>query len=389
MSIAFTKDGKNYTLNMDGTVKADGTAYGTWTTDEDNALEITAKKDGSVFRQPARWSTTSNRLSVTPEGGEPTEFLDATKGDLQFRIVNNRLVVDPLPSDDKFSFVLTGDWSLADDLSALVLETEGQDTLTFVGGLHDSESRFVWAFDAENDDIKKRFNLRFDGTWKIKKRDDGPGVTAVFAFNYVVKGSTTKDSFELPVEVTADSANDNRLLFTYKRDGSATRWGVAFAGHFSTKRGRIIGYSAELYDDAGKISSRFTFDFKGRIKDGSEATRNSMKFELTIAGQTIEATLSGRFELKKSTLTFSFKLNTSSRTGAAVTISFGIKSTATDRRRVDLTLDIEGDKVTISLKVGADIKLGGSRKGSAYATLDMIVDGEIVGIDAMIGVTLN
>lgn len=55
-----------------------------------------------------------------------------------------------------------------------------------------------------------------------------------------------------------------------------------------------------------------------------------------------------------SNLTFSFKLNTSTRTGVVVTI-----------------------------------KLGGSRKGSVYRFLDMEVDGETVGIEAMIGITLN
>lgn len=388
MSIAFTKDGKSYDLGLDGTVTAGGSSYGTWTTDAHNALEITAKKDGSVFRQPARWSTKSNRLSVTPEGGDAVEFLDATKGNLQFRLANNRLVVDPLPVDDDFSFSLTGNWSLTDDRSAIQLET-GEDTLVFTGGLNDSQSRFAWAFDAENDAIKKRFNLRFEGAWKLKKRDTGAGVTAVFSFEYTINGETTKDTFELPVDVSADAANGNRLLFSYKRAGSANQWGVAFAGRFTTKGGSIIGYSAELYDDAGKIASRFAFDFKGKIKDGSVATRNTLQFSVAIAGQSIDLTLSGTFNFTKSSLTFALKLNTSTRTGEISSLSFGVKLATTDGKTVDLRVAVEGSTVTVSLKVGADISLGGSRKGSVYAFLDMKLAGETVGVDAMIGITLN
>ena len=388
MSIAFTKDGQTFDLGLDGSVTADGSTYGTWTTDDNNDLEVTAKKGGAVFRQPARWSTKSNRLTVTPTDGTAVEFLDATSGNIQFRVTNNRLVIDPLPADDDFSFALNGNWSLADDFSALQLET-ATDTLAFTGGLNDSQSRFAWAFDAENAAIKKRFNLRFDGTWKLKKRDAGAGVIAVFAFEYTVKGETTKDTFELPVDVTADAANGNRLLFSYKRAGSATSWGVAFAGRFTTKGGSIIGYSAELYDDAGKISSRFAFDFKGRIKDGSTATRNTLQFAVAIAGQTVDLTLSGTFNFTKSSLTFALKLNTSTRTGEISSLSFGVKLATTDGKSVDLRVAVDGSVVTISLKVGADITLGGSRKGSVYAFLDMKLDGETVGIDAMIGITLN
>lgn len=388
MSIAFTKNGKKYELALDGTVKADGTAHGTWTTDEDNALEITAKKDGAVLRQPARWSTKTNRLSVQPEGGEAVEFIDATGGDIQFRVKNNRLQVDPV-ADDEFSFALSGDWGMTADFSAIQLKTAA-DTLTFTGGLNDSQSRFVWAFDAETAAIKKRFNLRFDGAWKLQKRaDNKAGVLAVFSFEYTVKGATTKDTFELPVELTADTAHGNRLLLSYKRDGSATQWGVAFAGRFTTKGGAVIGYSAELYDENGKISSRFTFDFKGKIKDKSTGTRNTLKFELTVAGQAIDLTLAGSFNFTKSSLTFSLKLNTSTKTGEISTISFGVKFATTDGLTVDLNVLVDGKAVTIVLKVNADIKLGGSRKGSVYGFLDMKLNGETVGIDAMIGITLN
>ena len=195
--------------------------------------------------------------------------------------------------------------------------------------------------------------------------------------------------YESRPDVTADAANGNRLLFSYKRAGSATSWGVAFAGRFTTKGGSIIGYSAELYDDAGKISSRFAFDFKGRIKDGSTATRNTLQFAVAIAGQTVDLTLSGTFNFTKSSLTFALKLNTSTRTGEISSLSFGVKLATTDGKSVDLRVAVDGSVVTISLKVGADITLGGSRKGSVYAFLDMKLDGETVGIDAMIGITLN
>lgn len=387
MSIEFANNGKRYALEMDGSVTADGASYGTWTTDDDNALEITAKADGAVLRQPAVWSTKSNRLSVKPEAGNTVEFIDATAGDIQFRVKNNRLLIDPV-ADDDFSFALHGDWSLSEDFSAIQLKTANE-TLSFTGGLNDSQSRFVWSFDAVTPAIKKRFNLRFEGAWRIKKRAGEPGVMSVFAFEYTVKGETTKDTFELPVELSADTANGNRLLFTYKRDGSATQWGVAFAGRFMTNGGAITGYSAELYDENGKVSSRFTFDFKGKIKDKSAATRNTLKFELQVAGQAVDLTLSGSFNFAKSSLTFSLKLNTSTKTGEISTISFGVKFATTDGQSVDLNVKVEGDTVTITLAVGTDIKLGGSRQGSVYGFLDMKHKGQTVGIDAMIGITLN
>jgi hypothetical protein len=390
MSITFARNGKTYELGLDGSVKADGAAFGTWTTNEDNHFQVTAKSDGAVFTQPARWATKENRLSVTPDGGTAVEFLDATEGDIQFRLTNNRLVIDPLPDEDEFSFSLTGDWSLATDYSALQL-TAGNDTLVFTGGLNDSQSRFIWRFEAKNAAIKKIFSLRFDGAWKMKKRSDGKaGILAVFAFEYTMKGQTTKDTFELPVDVTADAENGNRLLFTYQRAGSSTQWGVAFAGRFTTKGSSIIGYSAEVYDDNGQIASRFTFSFKGKIKNGSLATRNSLQFEVTIAGQTVNLTLSGHYDFTKSTLSFSLQLNTSTKTGEISSLTFGLTvKNKTDGTMVNLTIKADGSAVTVSLCVGADVKLGGSRKGSAYGKLDMKLNGKTVGIDVLFGITLN
>lgn len=389
MSINFTRDNIAYELGLDGSVRADGNSFGRWTTNSDNALEVTADEGGSVFAQPAKWSTKNNRLSVTPDGGAAVDFLDATEGNIQFRLKNNLLVVDPLPVDDEFSFTLSGDWAMADDLSSLQLKV-GDRTLVFEGGLKDSQSRFVWSFTAENANIKKLFALRFDGSWRMKKRPDGKaGVLAVFAFEYTLAGQTTKDTFEMPVEVTADSANGNRLLFSYKRAGSTTQWGVAFAGRFTTKGGSIIGYSAEVYDDNGIISSRFAFDFKGKIKNGSAATRNTLKFEVAIAGAKIDLTLSGKFNFTKSSLSFSLQLNTASKTGQISAITFGIQFAKTNGASVDLNIKVDGSSVTISLAVGTDVVLGGSRKGSVYAKLDMTFKGDTVGIDALFGITLN
>lgn len=389
-NITFTRNNKNYDLGLDGLVKADGAAFGTWTVNEDNAFQITATADGAVFTQPARWSTKQNLLSVIPDGGNTVEFLDATEGNIQFRVTNNRLVIDPLPTDDEFSFSLTGDWSLADDYSAIQLNV-GDNTLAFTGGLNDSQSRFIWRFEAQNAVIKKIFSLRFEGSWKIQKRNDNKaGVLAVFAFEYTIKGQTTKDKYEMPVEVTADANNGNRLLFTYQRSGSSTKWGVAFAGRFTTKGGSIIGYSAEVYDDNGQISSRFTFNFKGKIKNGSTATRNSLQFEAAIAGQTVNLTLSGRYDFTKTTLSFSLQLNTSTKTGEVSTLTFGLSfKNKTNGTSVDLGVKVDGNEISVSLMVGADVKLGGSRKGSIYAKLDMKLKGETVGIDVLFGVTIN
>src|SRR5262245_53366537 len=146
MSITFTRNNTKFELDLDGTVKADGADFGTWTTDEDNALQITADDGGGQFTQPARWSTKQNGIFVKPEDGDATEFIDATDGKIQFRLnINNRLVIDPFPEEDDFSFTLTGEWGLADDFSSIQLKT-GADTLVFTGGLHDSESRFSWEF---------------------------------------------------------------------------------------------------------------------------------------------------------------------------------------------------------------------------------------------------
>lgn len=389
MNIAFTKDGKNYDLGLDGSVKRDGTAFGTWTTDDNNALAITAKADGAVFQQPARWSTKANRLSVKPDDGSAVEFIEASDGDIQFRLKDNVLFVDPLPTEDDFAFALHGDWAISDDYSALELRLADGTALAFKGGLNDSQSRFAWTFEAGTDALTKRFTLRFEGAWKLKNRGAAEtGLLASFAFEYQHKDETSKDTFELPVEMTADAANGNRLMFSYK-SGAGTTWKVAFAGRFSTKGGAIIGYSAEVYDDAGKIASRFTFDFKGRIKDGSAATRNSLQFVATVAGQKVELTLSGSFAFAKSNLTFSLKLNTATKTGETPSISFGVKYTSGDNTTVQLGLTVDGSVITVSLKVGTDIKLGGSRKGSVYATWDMKVAGDSVGIDAMFGITLN
>jgi hypothetical protein len=386
-NITFTKDGIQYDLGLDGSVKAGTKAYGTWTTNEDNALEITPKANGPVFAQPARWTTKENRLSVTPDGGTAVEFLDATDGHIQFKIKDNRLIVDPLPDDDEFSFGLTGDWSIADDYSALQLKV-GDDTLSFTGGLRDTQSRFAWKFDAGNAAIDKSFFLVFDGAWKIKRgpTDQAP-VLAVFAFEYVIKGQTTQDTFEMPVSVTTDPG-DNRLLFTYKRKGSATEWGVGFAGKFATKKGSIIGYSADVYDADGKISSKFTFSFTGKIKDGSQATRDSLQFELTIAGQAINLTLKGSYNFKNSSLTFNFQLHSASNTKPVLTLGLGYNN-KTNGTTVNLDVTVDGQKITLSLKAGTDIVLGGSRKGTIYGNLDMQLNGDTVGITALLGFTLN
>lgn len=385
-NISFTRKETNFELGLDGSVKTSGVAFGTWTTNEDNELEVTAKKDGTVFTQPARWTTNKNRLTVEPDGGSPVEFLEATDSFIQFRISDNKLIVDPLPDDDEFSFGLTGDWSLSDDYSTIQLKV-GNDTLSFTGGLNDTQSEFVWKFEAKND-IKKSFALKFNGAWKLKKRPEGSaGVLAVFTFEYSIKGQTTKDAFELPVEVTTD--NGNRLLFSYKRAGSSTEWSVAFAGKFTTRNGSIIGYSAEVYDENGKISSRFTFELQGKLRDGSTATRNALQFEVTIVGQKVALTLSGRYNFKKSTLSFEFQLNTVSKTGPS-TLTFGLNyNNRTNGTTVDLGVKVDGKDITLSVEVKKDVILGGSRKGTVYGKLDMTLNGDTVGISALFGITMN
>lgn len=388
MSITFTRDGKQYQLAMDGTVKRDGTMFGNWTTDDDNALQITPGDGSAILRQSAAWSTERNRLSVKPDGGNKVEFIDETDGHLQFRLKNNCLIVDPLPDDD-FSFGLSGDWSVADDFSALRLKAATAD-LAFTGGLNDSQSRFAWTFDATSGGFPKRFVLRFEGVWRMTKRPKGEaGVLAVFAFEYNLGGQTTKDQFEMPVEVTADSANGNRLLFSYKREGDSTRWGVAFAGRFTSKGGSIIGYSAEVYDEAGKISSRFTFDFKGKLQDGSAATRNALKFVLTISGQAVEVSLQGTFNFSKASISFAFKLNTSSKTGEISTISLSVQFVSAKGNTASIDVLVDGSVVTITVKVGFDVTFGGSRKGSVYGRLDTKIDGDTVGVEGMFGITFN
>ena len=390
MSIAFTRNGTKFELALDGSVKSGGKAFGTWTTNDANALEVTASDGGAVFAQPARWSTKENCLSVKPDGGDAVDLLAETDNQIQFRLKNNRLVVDPFPDDDEFSFALTGGWSLKDDFSALRLAV-GEDVLVFSGGLNDSQSRFVWTFETDAHDLKKLFSLRFEGNWRVKRNDTGKGVVlAVFDFEYTLKGETTKSAFELPVAVTADTNNGNRLLFTYQRKGSDTTWGVAFAGRFTTKGGALIGYSAEVYDDHGQISSRFTIDLKGKVKNGSVATRNTLKFEVTLAGKQIDLTLSGRFNFTKSSITYSLQLNTSSKTGEISAISFGLKFTSHRGTTVELGLKFEaGGPITVSVAIGADIMVGGSRKGTAYAKFDMTRNGETFGINALFGISWN
>lgn len=394
MSIQFKRDGRTYDLQFDGTALEDGKSFGAWTTTEDNALEITAKRDGSTFVQAARWKTEDNRLVVTPQGGDATDFLDATDGNIQFRLKNNQLIVDPLPDDDEFSFGLKGQWTLAADAGAVVLDLGDGQELSFEGGLKDSQSRFVWFFEAENEAIRKAFALRFHGTWKVEKNaakggSKVPLFLAVFSFESTHHGETSKSMFRLPVDVGADSQQGNRLLFTYQAKGGKTQWGVAFTGRFTTRKGSLVGYSAEVYDDNGEIRSRFTFEFKGRLKDGSEATRNALKFAVTIAGQSIDLTLSGRFAFTKSNLTFTLQLNTSGKSGEVSAISFNVEFTRTNGTAVKLGIRVEGEKLTLNLEVDVAITLGASRKGTVYGKLDVTKEGETLGVEALFGISLN
>lgn len=391
MSIQFTRDGADYDLGFDGSVHSGGKSFGMWRTNDDNQLEITADSTGAVFTHAARWVTKDNRITVTPEGGDTVDLIEATEGNIQLRLKSNRLIVDPLPEDDEFSFTLTGEWDIAKDNSAITLTAGDALDLSFNGGLKDSQSQFAWWFEAEMAKGLKAFSLRFQGQWGIKKRGaNAKGLLATFAFEYGLKGETRKDTFEIPVEVSADADKGNRLLFSYKRAGSDTQWSVAFAGKFATKGGSLIGYSAEVYSDNGQVASRFTFNFRGKIKEGSKGTRNSIQFEASIAGQSVSLTLSGQFHIsERVTITFSFSLNTSTRTGETAVITFGIKATTAKGTNVEVQVVADGQTVKISLAVGADIKLGASRKGSVFGRLDMVSGGTTRGVEAVFGITLN
>ena len=390
--IAFKNGGADYELDYDGSVRKNHTPFGSWTTDDDNALVISPTDGSASIKQVAQWSMSNGTLRVTPTAAAAVDLLAGTEGNIEFRLEHNQLVVDP-DTTDAFAFTLAGTWELSADRKQIKLTLNTtKDVLPFEGGLHDSNSRFSWFYEATSGAIAKHFTLAFEGNWKLVPNPVGTPTDGVvlssFSFSYTVGNESLDATFAIPVSVGTDG--QNKLLLSYKHEGSADTWAVAFAGKFKTKGGSVIGYTAELYGNDGKISSSFSFDFKGKPKDKSQAAANWLHFECLIAGKSVTLKLTGGATIGSTKVQIDFALNTASKTSGKPAITLGITAASpTNGTTVDFKLTVDGSIVTVSLQIGTDIRLGPSRKGTVWAKLDFNYNGKTYGVDAVFGVNLT
>lgn len=386
--IKFTQAGTEYSLNMDGTVTAAGQAFGTWSTDNGNRLELTPASGSTAARvvQPAAWRTDAkNRLFVQPTGGAEVDFLDAA-GDaalLSIAPESNQLSLATGAGD--FAFKLQGAWNLSADFENLELSFgTGPATVKFSGNVADQNSRFTWRFYTDDD---TSFDLTFKGTWDLKKETDatkGAHVQATFKFTYATSAGPKNDQFDVPM-VMSVSPNQNRLVLSYDKTatGGKATGAVEFVGRFDTKNGAIGSYTFEYRNEQGKPVVGGTLNLSSTIKKDGAATTNSLQVSFQFASGTVDFTLKGKYGSKGgSNWDFEFQLHHSAATPGESTLSLKLTKTATESGgKLIIEIQVAGGKTTISIDYN-------SASGSIQAGFKVELEGgKIKSASVLFGIT--
>jgi hypothetical protein len=370
------KDGPvTLTLDERGAVSRGGTAAGTWTTNRDNQVIVTAA-DGSQRAIDVGWRFDgNNHLRIDQRGTDVFDLNGDAATQPAFRLDRAVLFVKP-DGAQPFEFALRPTWNLTADHD-LTMTVNGK-TSTIDGVISDNKSAFRFNF-VDKLEVIEKFSLVFAGAWHNEPTGDHPGAVV---YDYEIADSPAPGRFALPNPLVVDN-NFNVLAYRYDK-GTRTR-SVQLVGQFQLNSQAELSYAIERRDSADGPSTTLAFDvdvtgatssgkltFALKKRDGAHASTS-----LTIGGN-----YGARFKNGVLMLTFAFQQQTIAGSGTARELSFAGEVQHNGGVNFAWILSIANSTTTIAL-AATDLKLGAVTGDTKVVV--RLQGGEVRSVDAMFG----
>lgn len=370
------KDGTDtMTLDDSGGVARGGVPIGTWTTNRENQVVVTAA-NGSRRAVDVGWRFDgNNHLRIDQRG---TDVFDINGDDATqpaFRLDRAVLFVKP-DGAQPFEFSLRPAWNLTPQHD-LTMTVNGR-TSTIDGVISDNKSAFRFNF-VDKLEVIEKFSLIFTGAWRNEPSGDNPGA---IVYDYEIADSPDTGRFSLPNTLVIDD-NFNVLAYRYDK-GTRTR-SVQLVGQFQLNSQAELSYAIERRDSADGPSTTLTFDvdvtgatssgkvtFALKKRDGAHSSTS-----LTIGGN-----YGTRFKNGVLMLTFAFRQQTIAGSSTMRELTFAGEVQHTGGVSFAWVLAIANNTTTIAL-AATDLKLGNVTGDSKVVV--RLQSGQVRSVDAMFG----
>jgi hypothetical protein len=369
------KDGSDsMTLDDTGGVSRGGAAVGTWTTNRDNQVVVSAAGSQKAIDVGWRFDG-NNHLRIVQSGSDVFDINGDAATQPAFRLDRAVLFVKP-DGAQPFEFSLRPTWGLTPQHD-LTMTINGV-TSMIDGVISDNNSAFRFNF-VDKLEVIEKFSLVFTGAWHNEPTGDNPGA---IVYDYAIADSTEKGRFSLPNPLVVDN-NFNVLAYRYDK-GTKTR-SVQLVGQFQLNSQAELSYAIERRDSADGPSTTLLFDvdvtgatssgkvtFALKKKDGARASTS-----LTVGGN-----YGARFKNGVLMLTFAFKQQTIAGSKTTRELTFAGQLQHNGGVSFAWVLAIANGTTTIAL-AATDLKLG-SVTGDTKVVV-RLQGGEVKSVDAMFG----
>ena len=233
---------------------------GTWTTTATNQLRVKKTAGGgTVDVDGIVWAfNTANQLTITQGGKLAFTGRTTNDGQPRFRLVNNRLVVDP-DGDNNFEFELRCRFGLLPD-GNLVVSINGVES-TLDGYIEDSKSRFRFQF-GDKDISRAPSSLVLAGQWERKTAGADNEIRLHFLLDDPALELTAKP-LDLPAAVKVDPTR-NHLALVYQSASNGEKR-LQFMGSLEIRPGFTLVFKIDDSKDGGvrksNIEVQTTFEW--------------------------------------------------------------------------------------------------------------------------------
>ena len=329
---------------------------GTWTTTATNQLRVKKTAGGgTVDVDGIAWAfNTTNQLTISQGGKLAFTGRTTNDGQPRFRLVNNRLVVDP-DGDSNFEFELRCQFGLLPD-GNLVVSINGVES-TLDGYIEDSKSRFRFQF-GDKDISRAPSSLVLAGQWERKTAGADNEIRLHFLLDDPALELAAKP-LDLPAAVKVDPTR-NHLALVYQSASNGVKR-LQFMGSLEIRPGFTLVFKIDDSKDGGvrksKIEVQTTFEWD--VADGALSlyvgkTKGPKSQVIEVGGslqvQLKNGELNWDFAYRKSTAggqsvtTIATRLVFKAQTGNRVEIEY-VQDGKT--RRLDVTGKVELEKATV------------------------------------------
>jgi len=363
-----------------GTFDLDVTGHvlsgGSWKTEPDNRIKV-VNGAGNSTTFDVGWSFNSNNQLELSAGGQSLFNFGADKTTTpRFELRNAVLRVTPNITDP-FFFELRGEWGLT-PTHDMEFTPVGGSLSTLAGFINSPDGKFIFFF-ADKKRPLLQHKLGFVGAWDTSQKAEGQ-----LAFDFRREDGTS-DRFELPAKITVNKGT-NQLRYEYKKGGLQA---IDLDGTLIVNEDFTISYhlSRRLSQTGEVMVAETTLSF-GAVFQKKNFT-GDLELTLTKDGTpgTTKLSITGKFTgvIGKTNVAVGFTFD-QVRNGQKLTTTFGFagKIQFAAGTIVFAFSTPNATAGTISLAIGADIKLGKTASVDIRMNVDMGA-GKFQGVTFLLG----